>query len=152
MTDNTRNPLTALNDGSETFDPGDASRISSHDTEFAALDRLTQSASKRPKTLKRVGDPLDKPSPSVQQQPPDSAQEPPPRKWTFKDMVNKHRQHVEMDPDDKGKATEGDEDVTVDLSQSMPEISIAKRFFDEINKDWKNAGLSTSNLLILPSM
>ncbi|GER57332.1 pleckstrin homology-like domain family B member1 [Striga asiatica] len=100
MADNVPNSLT---DGTATFDPGDENRRSSHESEFPVLDRNALSASKRPKICKRAGEPLEKQSPPTQQQSQEPNQEPQPRKWSFKDMVNKQRQHVDMVLEDDGK-------------------------------------------------
>ncbi|GER28442.1 translation elongation factor EF1B [Striga asiatica] len=88
MTKNTLNSPTTLNNGSETFDPGDTSGNLIHDTEFPILDRHIHPVSKRPKTRKRTGDPLDQQIPLIPPQKSASAsvQESQPRKWTFKDM------------------------------------------------------------------
>ncbi|GER46482.1 PAB-dependent poly(A)-specific ribonucleasesubunit PAN3 [Striga asiatica] len=99
------NDLTTSKDGTATFDPGDEARRSSQDSKFPALDR----------------------SIPVSDQPP--------RKWTFKDMVNKQRNHVEMEPEVDRKGNDDDNDVSVDSSRRMPEITIAQRFFDQLNKE-----------------
>ncbi|GER44078.1 basic-leucine zipper transcription factor family protein [Striga asiatica] len=53
-------------------------------------------------------------------------------------MVSKQRNHVEMKYDDEGEEPNGDDEVSVDLSRPLPEIRIAPRFFDRINKEWKH--------------
>ncbi|CAA0833242.1 Unknown protein, partial [Striga hermonthica] len=59
-------------------------------------------------------------------------------KWTFRDMVNKNRQHVDVDSDDEEHDANGEKDVVADLSSPLPEVKISKRFFDQINLEWRN--------------
>ncbi|GER42476.1 L-rhamnose isomerase [Striga asiatica] len=77
--------------------------------------------------------------PQEQESSPVTQKEQQPKRRSFRDMVNNQKQHVELKYDDVGKDKEEDEDVFVDMSSSMPEIKIAKKFFEQIHKEWQNA-------------
>ncbi|GER40768.1 keratin [Striga asiatica] len=113
MNGNPPDPLAPITDGTATFDPGDTHQ---QDTEFPVLNRDEILASKRHKTLKRPATALQAP------------------RWTFRDMLNKQRNHVDVQYDDAGKDTVMDDDVSVDLDCPLPEVKIAQRFFDQIIK------------------
>ncbi|CAA0827435.1 Unknown protein, partial [Striga hermonthica] len=133
-----------------TFDPGDSSISRTFNAEFPPLDRESALTTKRHKTLKRSGDTLEPCDPPRLSQPPPGFHGHPPTsdpptghseklytKWTFRDMVNKHRNHVEVVSDDEGQEDDR-EDFVVDLDRPLPEMTIPQRFFDQVNLEWKN--------------
>ncbi|CAA0818218.1 Unknown protein, partial [Striga hermonthica] len=133
------NGLLILTDGSETVDPGVNFQTLTHDEEFPLLDRNALPATKKSSTGKRSGDSLEhQPSSNLQAQP-TTTQAPVIQKWSFRDMVNKHRNHEDLNSDDDGVEDGIEEDVVVDLSCPVPKIKIAQRFIEQINKKWQNA-------------
>ncbi|GER31147.1 RING/U-box superfamily protein [Striga asiatica] len=92
------NPVTA------TFDPGVGAPVIGPDVEFPVLSPNLLRASKRSRGSKRQRESLKNPiapthipiaTPPMAEGP----QPPQPQRWSFRDMVNKHRDHVDIDPD-----------------------------------------------------
>ncbi|GER33214.1 tRNA (guanine(37)-N1)-methyltransferase 1 [Striga asiatica] len=115
--------LSAPNERSTALDPGDNRPPNPPVTEFSPLTQALNQPSKRLRTLKRLGEDLDKPNPP----PPNPIKNPAEetqiqtQRWTFRDMVNKHRQHVDLASDDEGDTETGKDGVISDLSCPTPE-------------------------------
>ncbi|GER51260.1 SPT2 chromatin protein [Striga asiatica] len=123
MTKNALKTAMALKDGSEIFDPGNQGnkRPKLRKRPGDPLDQQHPSSNQQIPAPAPDQQPSasnqQKPAPTSDQQPSASNQQNPApnpeqltRKWTFKDMVNKHRNHVELAPEDKEKDTEDEED------------------------------------------